>query len=69
MPTGSVKWFREDKGFGFIVPDDGGDDLFFHFSEIKMDGFKKLDAGDRVEFEKAKNPKGWMAIKIQKVNG
>jgi len=68
MPLGQVKWFREDRGFGFIVPDDGGDELFFHFSEIIMDGFKKLDAGNNVEFEKQKAPKGWMAIKVRRID-
>lgn len=68
MPQGAVKWFREDKGFGFIVPDDGGDELFFHFSEIQMDGFKKLDAGNNVEFEKQKAPKGWMATNVRRID-
>lgn len=51
MPEGTVKWFNPDKGFGFIEPDGGGDDLFVHFSEIKSSGFKTLDEGQRVEFD------------------
>lgn len=51
MPTGTVKWFNPDKGFGFITPDEGGDDVFVHFSEIQGTGFKSLDEGARVEYE------------------
>ncbi len=51
MPEGTVKWFNPDKGFGFIEPEGGGDDLFVHFSEIKSEGFKTLDEGQRVEFD------------------
>jgi CspA family cold shock protein len=51
MPEGTVKWFNPDKGFGFIAPDEGGDDLFVHFSEIQTDGFKSLDEGQKVEFD------------------
>jgi cold shock protein len=51
MPEGTVKWFNPDKGFGFIAPDEGGDDLFVHFSEIKSEGFKTLDEGAKVEFD------------------
>jgi CspA family cold shock protein len=68
MPQGKVKWFRDDKGYGFIESQEPEGDFFFHFSEIKMDGFKKLVAGDRVTFESEKTAKGWMAIKIERVN-
>ncbi len=50
MPTGTVKWFNNAKGFGFIVPDQGGDDLFAHFSAIEMNGYKTLKAGQSVSF-------------------
>lgn len=51
MAEGTVKWFNPDKGFGFIAPDEGGDDLFVHFSEIQSDGFKSLDEGAKVEYD------------------
>lgn len=51
MPEGTVKWFNPDKGFGFIAPEEGGEDLFVHFSEIQSTGFKSLDEGQRVEFD------------------
>lgn len=51
MAEGTVKWFNPDKGFGFITPDEGGDDVFVHFSEIQGTGFKTLDEGAKVEFE------------------
>ncbi|MFO7778193.1 MAG: cold-shock protein, partial [Nitriliruptoraceae bacterium] len=50
MPEGTVKWFNADKGYGFIQPEDGGDDLFVHFSAIQSDGYKSLDDGQRVSF-------------------
>ena len=58
MATGTVKWFNESKGFGFIAPDDGGDDLFVHFSAIQGAGFKTLAEGHKVSFETEQGPKG-----------
>jgi CspA family cold shock protein len=58
MATGTVKWFNESKGFGFIAPDDGGDDLFVHFSAIQGGGFKTLAEGQKVSFETEQGPKG-----------
>jgi CspA family cold shock protein len=51
MPEGTVKWFNPDKGFGFIAPDEGGDDLFVHFSAIQGTGFKTLEEGAKVEYD------------------
>ena len=58
MPQGTVKWFNSEKGFGFITPDDGSKDLFVHYSEIKSNGFRTLDEGQRVEFEIGQGQKG-----------
>jgi CspA family cold shock protein len=65
MATGTVKWFNDAKGFGFITPDDGGEDLFAHHSAINMNGFKTLKEGQRVSFEVAQGPKGKQAANIQ----
>jgi CspA family cold shock protein len=65
MPTGTVKWFNDAKGFGFITPDDGGEDLFAHFSAIQMQGFKTLKEGQKVSFEVTQGPKGKQASNIQ----
>lgn len=65
MPTGTVKWFNDAKGFGFITPDDGGEDLFAHFSAIQMSGFKTLKEGQKVQFEVTQGPKGKQASNIQ----
>ena len=62
---GVVKWFNDSKGFGFITPDKGGDDLFAHFSEIRADGFKTLQENQRVSFEVTKGQKGLQASNIQ----
>tara|TARA_R110000850_G_scaffold54619_4_gene130021 strand:- start:3865 stop:4068 length:204 start_codon:yes stop_codon:yes gene_type:complete len=58
MSSGTVKWFNSEKGFGFIAPDDGGDDLFVHHSEIKTDGYASLDDGQKVEYEVGQGQKG-----------
>jgi cold shock protein len=65
MATGTVKWFNDAKGFGFIEPDGGGADVFAHFSAISMDGFKTLKQGSRVSFEITEGPKGQLAQNIQ----
>jgi CspA family cold shock protein len=65
MATGTVKWFNDAKGFGFITPDAGGEDLFAHFSAIRMDGFKSVKEGQKVSFEVAQGPKGKQANNIQ----
>ncbi|MDR0458569.1 MAG: cold-shock protein [Burkholderiaceae bacterium] len=65
MPQGRVKWFNDLKGFGFIEPDDGGPDVFAHFSAIEMDGFKTLKEGARVQFEVGQGPKGLLAQHIR----
>lgn len=65
MATGTVKWFDDAKGFGFITPDDGSADLFAHFKEIQSSGFKSLKQGQKVEFEPQKGPKGMQAAKIK----
>ncbi|MEX3611581.1 MAG: cold-shock protein [Burkholderia sp.] len=65
MATGVVKWFNDAKGFGFITPDEGGEDLFAHFSAISMQGFKTLKEGQKVSFEVVQDPKGKQASNIQ----
>jgi cold shock protein len=64
MATGIVKWFSNAKGYGFISPDEGGDDIFAHFSSIEMDGYKSLKEGQRVQFDVSTGPKGLQASKI-----
>ena len=65
MATGTVKWFNSEKGYGFISPDDGGKDLFAHFSEIAGNGFRSLDEGQKVEFEVTQGQKGPQAAGIR----
>lgn len=67
VSTGTVKWFNETKGFGFITPTDGGEDLFAHFKEIQGNGFKTLAEGQRVEFVPARGQKGMQATQIRPV--
>jgi len=64
MATGTVKWFNESKGFGFIAQDGGGDDVFVHFSVIQGDGFKTLTDGQPVTFEMENGPKGLQATSV-----
>ncbi len=66
MALGTVKWFNDSKAFGFITPDDVGDDLFAHFSAIEEAGYKSLKEGQRVSFEVTEGPKGKQASNIQK---
>jgi CspA family cold shock protein len=65
MPAGTVKWFNDAKGFGFIEPDEGGGDVFAHFSAVQMDGFRTLRQGGRVTYDVALGPKGNSALNIQ----
>ena len=65
MAIGTVKWFNDAKGFGFITPDDGGEDLFAHFSAIQSKGFRSLQEGQKVSFEVTQGPKGKQASNIQ----
>ena len=66
MAQGSVKWFNDAKGFGFITQE-GGEDVFVHFSAVQAQGFKSLAEGDKVEFEVTKGPKGLQAANVRKV--
>jgi CspA family cold shock protein len=65
MASGTVKWFSDEKGYGFITPDDGSSDLFVHFSNIAGDGFKSLTEGQKVEFEVGEGRKGPEASAVQ----
>ncbi len=68
MATGTVKWFNDAKGFGFIEPEAGGDDIFAHFSAIQMEGFRSLKQGGRVRFEVVQGPKGQLAQNIAPID-
>jgi cold shock protein len=67
MSTGTVKWFNDSKGFGFITPDDGSKDLFVHFSAIQASGFKTLKENDKVQYDVEQSPKGPRATNIRPV--
>jgi CspA family cold shock protein len=64
MPTGTVKWFRDDKGFGFITPDDGAQDLFVHYSAISGQGYRSLSEGAKVSYEEEAGDKGPKAVNV-----
>jgi CspA family cold shock protein len=68
MATGTVKWFNNAKGYGFLTPDEGDQDIFIHFSAIAMDGYKTLKEGQKVEFELEEGPKGLHAANLQTVS-
>jgi cold shock protein len=68
MATGTVKWFNSSKGFGFIAPDSGGEDVFAHFSAIQVQGFKTLAENQRVSFDVTSGPKGKQAANIHLVD-
>jgi cold shock protein len=69
MAEGTVKWFSNEKGYGFITPDEGGNDLFVHYSHIVGEGHRSLDDGARVSFEPAEGEKGPVATNVQEVAG
>ena len=67
MATGKVKWLNDAKGFGFITPDDGGKDLFVHFSAVQGSGFKTLKENDKVSYDAAQGPKGPQATNVKPI--
>ena len=67
MPTGTVKWFNDEKGYGFITPDDGGADAFVHFSAIQADGFRTLTENSKVEYEEETGDKGPKAVNVRAI--
>ena len=67
MPTGTVKWFSDDKGFGFITPDEGSRDLFVHHTNINADGYRSLPEGSKVSYEEEAGPKGPKAVNVVRI--
>ena len=67
MATGTVKWFSDEKGFGFITPDDGQKDLFVHYTGIESDGYKSLPEGAKVSYEAEDGPKGPKAVNVRAI--
>ncbi len=67
MARGTVKWFNEDKGYGFITPDDGGEDVFVHYTAIEGSGYRSLEEGERVSYEATQRRKGLQAQNVSKV--
>ena len=67
MPQGTVKWFNAEKGYGFIEPDDGSEDVFVHYTGIAGSGFRSLDEGEKVTYETARGKKGMQAQNVSKV--
>jgi CspA family cold shock protein len=67
MPTGTVKWFSDEKGFGFITPDEGSRDLFVHHTAIAADGYRSLQEGSKVSYEEEAGPKGPKAVNVNRI--
>ncbi|MGH9037254.1 MAG: cold-shock protein [Acidimicrobiia bacterium] len=67
MATGTVKWFNDEKGFGFITQDGGGPDVFVHFSAVQGDGYRSLSENDKVQFDVTQGPKGAQASNVQRL--
>jgi cold shock protein len=67
MAEGTVKWFNDSKGYGFITPEDGGKDVFVHHEAIQAEGFRSLKEGDRVKYDVTQGPKGPQAANVQKI--